>query len=128
MSSATVTKHKQSQGELLAQSAAPGTVSAGAGQPVARAGDTTNHGGTITPATTGAAVRVIVGGKPVACVGDAHTCPMSSGNKPHVGGTIVGGAARVFVGGKPVARLSDATVCTAEPGTIAAGEASVVIG
>jgi uncharacterized Zn-binding protein involved in type VI secretion len=61
-------------------------------------------------------------------MGDPHLCPMSSGPKPHVGGIITKGSSSVLVGGFPVARVGDPTVCTPEPGNIAAGEMSVLIG
>jgi N-acetylmuramoyl-L-alanine amidase len=94
----------------------------------ARAGDTTAHGGTIGPVTTGVAAQVFIGSKPAACLGDPHVCPMFSGPKPHTGGTITKGSATVLIGGKPAARVADLTVCTAEPGQVATGEMTVLIG
>jgi uncharacterized Zn-binding protein involved in type VI secretion len=94
----------------------------------ARLGDTTAHGGTIGPVTTGVAAQVFIGGKPAACLGDPHVCPMFSGPKPHTGGTITKGSSTVLIGGKPAARISDLTVCTSEPGQIALGEMTVLIG
>jgi uncharacterized Zn-binding protein involved in type VI secretion len=106
----------------------PGPASPGSGMAAARAGDTTAHGGTIGPVTTGQAARVHIGHKPAACMGDPHVCPMFSGPKPHTGGTITKGSSTVFIGGKPVARVADLTVCTSEPGQVAAGELTVLIG
>jgi uncharacterized Zn-binding protein involved in type VI secretion len=108
--------------------AVPGPSIPGAGMAVARAGDITNHGATIGPVTTGVAARVMIGGKPVACAGDPHLCPMFSGAKPHAGGSIAKGSATVFIGNMPVARVADPTVCTAEPGNIAVGEVTVLVG
>ncbi len=100
----------------------------GTGMPVARLGDQTAHGGTIGPVTTGVAATVMIGNKPAACMGDAHVCPMFSGTKAHAGGTISKGSMTVMIGGKPAARVSDVTVCSSEPGAIAAGEPTVLIG
>ncbi len=110
----------------------PATVAAppipGAGMAAARAGDTTAHGGAIGPVTTGQSARVLIGFAFAACQGDPHVCPMFSGPKPHGGGTITLGSKSVLIGGKPAARVSDLTVCTSEPGQVAVGEASVLIG
>src|SRR5690606_17743452 len=70
----------------------------------------------------------LIGNLPAACMGDPHVCPMFSGPKPHTGGTITKGSATVLIGNKPAARVSDLTVCTSEPGQIAKGEMTVLIG
>ena len=45
---------------------------------------------------------------PAARVGDMHTCPMSDGPKPHVGGPILPpGAPTVLIGGMPAARVGE---------------------
>ena len=44
------------------------------GSPVARLGDTSNHGGTITTASS---KNLNVNGKAVAVNGDLHSCPIS---------------------------------------------------
>ena len=106
----------------------PGPPTPGAGMQAARAGDSTAHGGTIGPVTTGVTARVNIGGKPAACMDDPHVCPMFSGAKAHAGGTITKGSLTVNIGGKPAARVSDLTVCSSEPGAIAAGERTVLIG
>jgi uncharacterized Zn-binding protein involved in type VI secretion len=105
-----------------------GPPSPGSGMAAARAGDTTAHGGTIGPVTTGQAAQVWIGNQFAACQGDPHVCPMFSGPKAHGGGTITKGSATVIIGGKPAARVADLTVCTSEPGQVAAGEPSVLIG
>ena len=52
-------------------------------------------------------------GQPAACIGDMHTCPMSDGPKPHVGGPITGpGIPSVRIGGKPAAVAGDMATCT----------------
>lgn len=108
--------------------AVAGPASPGAGMAAARAGDSTAHGGTIGPVVTGQAARVLIGNMPAACQGDPHVCPMFTGTKPHTGGTITKGSATVVIGNKPAARVADLTVCTSEPGQVAGGEATVLIG
>ncbi len=115
-------------GDAPEPEAVPGPPTPGAGMAAARAGDTTAHGGTIGPVTTGQVAQVFIGNKPAACMGDPHVCPMFSGPKPHVGGTITKGSATVYIGGKFAARVADLTVCTSEPGQVATGELSVLIG
>lgn len=66
-------------------------------------------------------------GKPAARLGDMHTCPMSDGPKPHVGGPISMGATQVLIGGQPAARVGDMAVCAGPPDTIAMGSATVII-
>lgn len=62
-------------------------------------------------------------------VGDPHTCPMSDGPKPHVGGPIVGpGASTVLIASMPAAVVGDSCTCTGPPDTIAAGSSTVLIG
>lgn len=66
--------------------------------------------------------------KPIATVGNIHTCPMVTGTVPHVGGAILGpGSSNVFINGKPVALMGDVCVCSGPPDTIVQGEASVLI-
>jgi len=68
---------------------------------------------------------VLVGGKPVARVGDDHKC----GKKRHVGGPVVPPAgATVIIGGQPVARVGDEAVCRPGNDTIKEGEPTVLIG
>ncbi|MDY6785741.1 MAG: PAAR domain-containing protein [Cyanobacteriota bacterium] len=66
--------------------------------------------------------------KPAARVGDMHTCPMTDGSKPHVGGPIIpSGSPNVFIGGMPAARVGDKATCTGPPDAIASGSATVLI-
>jgi uncharacterized Zn-binding protein involved in type VI secretion len=67
-------------------------------------------------------------GQPAARIGDMHTCPMVTGNVPHVGGPIVKGCPTVLIGGMPAARIGDQAVCVGPPDAIAQGEATVLIG
>lgn len=67
-------------------------------------------------------------GKPVARIGDMHTCPLLSPN-PHVGGPITGpGVPTVLMGGRPAAVVGDIVVCTGPPDIIARGSTGVFVG
>lgn len=58
-----------------------------------------------------------------------HTCPLSNGPVPHVGGPIAGpGVATVLIGGMPAAVVGDNAVCVGPPDVIAQGSATVLIG
>ena len=62
-------------------------------------------------------------------VGDMHTCPLSTGPVPHIGGPVLPpGCPTVLIGGMPAARVGDMLTCTGPPDTIAAGSATVMIG
>ena len=66
---------------------------------------------------------------PAARVGDMHTCPMTTGPVPHVGGPILPpGAPTVLIGGMPAARVGDMCVCTGPPDAIVVGSTKVMIG
>lgn len=91
------------------------------GKPIVTVGDTTAHGGAVTVG----ALTVLAGGKPVARIGDPHTCPMVTPGMPsvpHVGGPVAGpGAPTVFAEGRPVALLGDQAVCVGPPDVLAMG-------
>ena len=94
------------------------------GQPAARLGDATAHGGAITSGNP----TVLIGGQPAATMGDLHVCPMCSPG-PHVGGPVLAGAPTVLIGGKPAARVGDQCVCAAPaPDVILTGAPTVLIG
>jgi uncharacterized Zn-binding protein involved in type VI secretion len=58
-----------------------------------------------------------------------HTCPMSNGPVPHVGGPILPpGAVNVLIGGLPAARVTDMATCVGPPDVIAIGSPTVLIG
>jgi len=62
-------------------------------------------------------------------ISDMHTCPMSTGPVPHVGGPILPpGAPTVLIGGLPAACLGDMCVCVGPPDSIIMGSATVLIG
>jgi uncharacterized Zn-binding protein involved in type VI secretion len=57
-----------------------------------------------------------------------HTCPLSTGTVPHVGGPVLpAGSPTVNLGGMPAARVGDKLTCVGPPDTIAAGSSSVMI-
>ena len=65
---------------------------------------------------------------PAARVGDMHTCPLSDGPKPHVGGPILPpGCPTVLIGGMPAARVGDMATCVGPPDAIAIGSMKVMI-
>ena len=97
------------------------------GAPAARVGDPTSHGSPLAPGP--GAPTVLIGGKPAWRVGaDMHTCPLSDGPKPHVGGTVAVGSATVLIGGLPAARQGDQIVEAGPPNAIAMGLPTVLIG
>lgn len=97
------------------------------GQPAARVTDQTSHGTPLSPGP--GSPTVLIGGKPAWRVGgDVHTCPLSDGPKPHVGGTVAVGSTTVFINGLPAARQGDQVVEVGPPNPIALGEPTVLIG
>ena len=66
---------------------------------------------------------------PAARVTDMHTCPMSTGPVPHVGGPITGpGVPTVLIGSLPAAVVGDMATCVGPPDTIVRGSTTVLIG
>lgn len=62
-------------------------------------------------------------------VGDMHTCPLSDGPKPHVGGPIMPpGVPMVIIGGQPAAVVGTMCTCTGAPDSIIKGSSTVFIG
>ena len=98
------------------------------GQPAARMGDSTAHGGAIVVGFP----AVLIGGQPAARMGDMHTCPMQTPAAPspipHVGGPITKGSATVLIGNMPAARVGDIATCTGPPDSIVVGCFTVLIG
>jgi uncharacterized Zn-binding protein involved in type VI secretion len=87
------------------------------GNPVARLGDTSSHGGTIITAAS----KTKVEGQFIARVGDLHSCPV-----PFHGVTpIISGAAQFTCEGAAVARTGSMTGCGA---TIIGGATKTVTG
>ncbi|NRR29991.1 PAAR domain-containing protein [Oxalobacteraceae bacterium] len=73
---------------------------------IIRVGDPTSHGGKVVNSS---AVHFIVGGKPVALVGDKCMCPLTG----HQNCVITSGNAAHTVNGKAVAYDGDKTSCGA---------------
>lgn len=69
-------------------------------------------------------------GKPAARVGDMHTCPLSDGNTPHVGGVVMPpGIVTVLIGGSAGATVGNQCTCVSPaPDVIQQGSATVKIG
>ena len=66
---------------------------------------------------------------PAARVGDMHTCPMTTGPVPHVGGPILPpGCPTVLIAGMPAARVGDMATCAGPPDAIVMGSTKVMIG
>ncbi|WP_323190543.1 PAAR domain-containing protein [Halostella sp. PRR32] len=95
-------------------------------KPAARLGDQTAHG---TPLTGSASSNVLIGGKPAwRAIADVHSCPLTSGIVPHVGGSVAMGSTTVFVNKMPAARMGDTVVENGPPNKIASGCPTVFIG
>ena len=73
---------------------------------VIRLGDTTSHGGKVVSSS---AAHFKVHGIPVACVGDACSCPIAG----HDGCTITSGSPHHLINGKRVAFDGDKLSCGA---------------
>ena len=66
---------------------------------------------------------------PAARLTDMHTCPMSDGPKPHVGGPITGpGCPTVLIGGLPAATVGTIATCVGPPDSLVKGSTTVMIG
>jgi uncharacterized Zn-binding protein involved in type VI secretion len=66
---------------------------------------------------------------PAARVGDMHTCPLSDGPKPHIGGPIMPpGVPTVLIGGMPAATVTGMASCAGPPDVIVKGSTTVLIG
>ncbi|MGH9610562.1 MAG: PAAR domain-containing protein [Bryobacteraceae bacterium] len=66
---------------------------------------------------------------PAARATDMHTCPMTTGPVPHVGGPILPPCCpTVLIGGLLAARVTDLLTCVGPPDTIVKGSMTVMIG
>jgi len=61
-------------------------------------------------------------------VGDMHTCPMSDGPKPHVGGPVTQGNPTVLICGMPAATVTSLCTCVGPPDVVLKGSSTVFIG
>lgn len=94
--------------------------------PAARVLDGTAHG---PPLTGPGSPNVFIGGMPAWRANvDFHTCPLSSGPVPHVGGLVQFGSTSVMINNVPAARQGDVVVENGPPNTIASGCPTVMIG
>jgi uncharacterized Zn-binding protein involved in type VI secretion len=74
-------------------------------------------------------MTVRIGGMPAWRVGvDFHTCPLTTGVVPHVGGTVAVGSMTVRIEGAFAARQGDQVVEVGPPNAIALGAFNVLIG
>lgn len=64
---------------------------------------------------------------PAARVGDNHTCPMTTGWVPHVGGPVISGSPTVMICSMPAARVGDPLTCVGPPDSIVKGSSTVMI-
>jgi uncharacterized Zn-binding protein involved in type VI secretion len=86
----------------------------------------TSHGTPLSPGP--GSPNVLIGGMPAwRATADMHTCPLSSGPVPHVGGVVVMGSFSVLINGLPAARQGDMIVESGPPNTIAMGCPTVII-
>ena len=65
---------------------------------------------------------------PAARIGDMHTCPMSDGPKPHVGGPVTQGVPTVLIDGMPAATVGSLCTCVGPPDAVVKGSMTVYIG
>lgn len=89
-----------------------------------RVGDVTTHGGVVTGP---GAPTVMIGGMPVAVMGDMHTCAIvPTAATPHIPSSpFLIGSTSVLICGKPAIRVTDICLCGANA---AVGYPSVIIG
>lgn len=57
-----------------------------------------------------------------------HTCPMSDGPKPHVGGPVTQGIMTVLIDGQPAAVVGSVCTCAGPPDAVMKGSLTVYIG
>ena len=94
--------------------------------PAARVGDQTSHG---SPLTGTGSFDVLIGGQPAwRAIVDIHSCPLSNGPQPHVGGNVLMGSLTVLINKQPAARQNDQIVEAGGPNSIAVGLPTVIIG
>lgn len=93
--------------------------------PAARVGDPTAHG---TPLSGNGSSNVLIDGMPAWRAGsDVHSCPISTGPAPHVGGVVTMGSTTVLINGMPAARMGDVIAENGPPNAIAGGSPTVII-
>lgn len=96
-------------------------------KPAARSGDMTSHGTPLGPA--GGSMNVLIEGMPAWRVGsDIHSCPLSDGPKPHVGGIVSVGSTTVLINNFSASRVGDVITEAGLPNIITLGAKFVFIG
>ncbi|QDT98545.1 MULTISPECIES: PAAR domain-containing protein [Gimesia] len=97
------------------------------GKPAARVGDSTSHGTPLGPGP-GSATVFIESLPAWRAFSDFHTCPLSDGPKPHVGGVVAVGSYTVFIEKLPAARQGDSIIEVGPSNPISKGSRTVMIG
>jgi uncharacterized Zn-binding protein involved in type VI secretion len=94
--------------------------------PAATLGDLTSHGTPLTPGP--GSPNVLIGGRNAWRVTvDSHQCPLSDGQKPHVGGIVLKGSLTVLINGFFAVRMGDKVTEAGAPNEIVSGVPTVVI-
>lgn len=95
--------------------------------PAATLGSQTSHG---TPLGLGpGSPNVFIGGKSAwRGISDFHTCPLFSGQTPHIGGVILKGSSTVLINNFPAIRQGDSVMEPTGPNSIVMGCPIVNIG
>lgn len=94
------------------------------GKPGANITTTTTHGGIVVAG----APTVLLENKPASRIGDMHTCPMSDGPKPHVGGPILLGSFTVLTCSVPQSYQGMPAICVGPPDSLLVGATTVHVG
>lgn len=78
---------------------------------------------------SGGSPTVKIGGFPAwRAITDFHSCPLSDGSKPHIGGRVMQGSTKVFIDNYPAARVGDKVVeATPTPNNIYEGDKKVKV-
>jgi uncharacterized Zn-binding protein involved in type VI secretion len=94
--------------------------------PAATIGDLTSHGTPLTPGP--GSPNVLIGGRSAwRIITDSHQCPLSDGQKPHVGGVVMNGSLTVLINGFFAARMGDKVIEAGAPNEIVSGVPTVII-
>lgn len=95
-------------------------------KPAARSGDPTSHG---TPLSGTGSPNVFIGSKPAwRALADFHSCPMTTGTTPHVGGSVTAGSSSVLINNFPAATMGDTILEAGPSNAILGGCTTVLIG
>jgi len=89
---------------------------------IVRVGDSTNHGGTVVGPGV---ATVLVGGMPVATMGDMHICSLPPNSHQPTASPFIASNVSVLIAGKPVLTTLDSCACGA---MAVIGSATVSVG